>query len=66
MKSFKIWKDWLVAFALTFAFVAQKLTNQISWNWWEVTSPIWMLAGIYVVLFLIVFIWYKVSNIKKK
>lgn len=66
MKGFKIWKDWLIAFALTFAFVAQKLTNQIDWNWWEVTSPIWVLAGIYVALFLIVFVWYKISKIKKK
>lgn len=66
MKSFKIWKDWLIAFALTIAFVAQKITNQIDWSWWDVTSPIWLLAGTYVGLFLIVFVWYKISKVKKK
>lgn len=66
MKSFKIWKDWLISFALTIAFVVQKLTNQIDWNWWEITSPIWGLASIYVTLFTIVFIWFQISKLFKK
>ncbi len=66
MKSFKIWKDWMVAYALAIAFLVQKLTNQIDWSWWEVTSPIWVLSGIYVSLFLIVFVWYNIRKTKKK
>jgi hypothetical protein len=39
----------LVAF-LTFTFTALKLCHIISWSWWWVTSPLWIAAGILLLL----------------
>tara|TARA_R110002051_G_scaffold204723_2_gene270826 strand:+ start:346 stop:519 length:174 start_codon:yes stop_codon:yes gene_type:complete len=35
---------------LFFIFLVLKLTNNIDWSWWWVTSPIWISSAIAVVL----------------
>jgi hypothetical protein len=35
---------------LTVAFIVLKLTNVISWSWWWVLSPLWIVAGIVVIV----------------
>jgi hypothetical protein len=37
-------------------FLVLKLTGNIDWSWWWVTSPLWILTLLYVGLFLITFI----------
>ena len=41
---------------LTVAFIVLKLAGFIDWSWWWVLSPIWITAGIALVLLLIVFV----------
>ena len=36
--------------ALTLLFIALKLTNQISWSWVWVLSPVWISASVLAVL----------------
>ena len=38
---------------LTILFIALKLIGVISWSWWWVLSPIWILALIIVICFLV-------------
>ena len=38
---------------LTILFVALKLTGQIDWSWWWVTSPLWIGAAVVVLILLI-------------
>lgn len=33
-----------------------KLTGVISWSWWWVTSPIWIVAALFVIIAIIAFI----------
>ena len=33
-------------------FLTLKLTNNIDWSWWWVTSPIWIPLGIILIVFL--------------
>lgn len=35
---------------LTIVFVVLKLTNVIDWSWWWVLSPIWIVAGLVLLL----------------
>ena len=37
-------------------FLILKLTHTIEWSWWWVTSPLWISAGLAVILFIIVVI----------
>lgn len=62
----KIYKEWLVAFALVVLMASQKLVGAIDWSWWIVTSPIFGLVATYVLVFLIVFAWFKLSKLFKK
>lgn len=39
---------------LTVAFVVLKLTNHINWSWLWVLSPIWISAGIGIMLLVII------------
>jgi hypothetical protein len=32
-------------------FLILKLTNTIDWSWWWVTSPLWIPAGILLIIF---------------
>lgn len=37
-------------------FLVLKLTGVISWSWWWVTSPIWIVAALFVMIAIIAFI----------
>ena len=39
---------------LFIVFLVLKLTNTIDWSWWWVTSPLWISAGLVIVVLLIV------------
>jgi uncharacterized membrane protein YdjX (TVP38/TMEM64 family) len=39
-------------------FLTLKLTNNINWSWWWVTSPIWIPFSIFIVLFLSAFLFF--------
>lgn len=48
-------------------FLVLKLTHQIDWSWWWVTSPLWIPVAAVVVVWLLVFAWatfmdYKIKN----
>ena len=62
----KIYKEWLVAFALVVLMVVQKLTGAIDWSWWTITSPIWGLLSVYVLIFIILIIWFQFKKLTKK
>lgn len=40
---------------LTVLFVGLKLTNFIDWSWWWVLSPLWISAGLVLVIIGVVF-----------
>lgn len=42
---------------LSLIFVILKLTKQIDWTWWAVTSPIWILGlfGLVLIFILLIF-----------
>ena len=43
---------------LTVAFVVLKLTEVVQWSWWWVLSPVWIVAGLYVLFLLVaVLVW---------
>ena len=42
--------------ALTLIFIVLKLTNNISWSWIWVLSPIWIIADFVIVIFVIIMI----------
>ena len=39
---------------LTVVFITLKLCNIINWSWWWVLSPIWITAGIVIIVLLVV------------
>lgn len=39
-----------LATALFLVFLTLKLTNQIDWSWWWVTSPLWMPIALLVLI----------------
>lgn len=41
---------------LTIVFIVLKLTKLISWSWWWVLSPLWISAGLGVLIVVIGFI----------
>jgi hypothetical protein len=43
----------LLAVLLTVAFVVLKLCNVITWSWWWVISPIWIYAGLSILIIVI-------------
>ena len=59
---------------LCFTYAVLKLTNVITWSWWWVTSPIWIIWGfgllalVIIVVFAAVFVFvdWIVYKIKKK
>ena len=44
-------------------FLTLKLTNNINWSWWWVTSPIWIPLCIAIIIFLVVFIFFLIWGI---
>ncbi len=47
---------------LTILFVYLKLTSQITWSWWWVLSPCWIVAGLCVIAVLVGVIWAAVES----
>lgn len=41
---------------LAIAFIVLKLTKVINWSWWWVLSPIWITAGLAIIILIIVII----------
>lgn len=48
----------LLVILLTVLFVGLKLTNCIDWPWWLVISPLWITAGIGILLLISVLMLY--------
>ena len=48
------------------AFVVLKLIGVIDWSWWWVLSPIWIMLGVVVLVFVGVYIYVAAKNIIKK
>lgn len=48
------------------AFVVLKLVGVIDWSWWWVLSPIWIMLGVAVLVFVGVYIYVVAKNIIKK
>lgn len=46
-------------------FIALKLTNVIDWPWWVVLAPIWGPIALVVVIFTIIYVYSKASNIRR-
>lgn len=47
---------------LTILFIGLKLTNYIDWSWWWVLSPLWIAAGVVMLLIAIVAAVYVISD----
>lgn len=47
---------------LTVLFIGLKLTGYIAWSWWWVLSPLWISAGIAVVVLLAFLVWVAVFD----
>ena len=47
---------------LTVAFVVLKLCNVIEWSWWWVISPLWIYAGLSVIVFIIALIIFIIAD----
>lgn len=41
--------------ALFIVFLILKLTGVIAWSWWWITSPLWVIPLIYLILFVCFF-----------
>lgn len=48
--------------ALFIVFFILKLTGVIAWSWWWITSPLWVVPLIYLILF----IWFFCEEILKQ
>ena len=44
------------------AFVVLKLCNVIEWSWWWVISPLWIYAGLSVIVFIIALIIFIIAD----
>lgn len=50
---------------LTLLFIALKLTGAIGWSWWWVLSPVWITAGLVLVIFVIVGLFWLIACLLK-
>jgi phosphoglycerol transferase MdoB-like AlkP superfamily enzyme len=39
-----------LGFVLFVVFLVLKLTHVVAWSWWWVTAPLWISAGLYVLI----------------
>ena len=46
-----------LASVLTIVFIVLKLVGTINWSWWWVLSPLWISAGLWLILLIIVVAW---------
>lgn len=49
---------------LTILFIALKLTHYIDWSWWWILSPLWISAGVVIIVLLVILIVYIVLHLK--
>lgn len=47
---------------LTVIFMILKLTGVINWSWWWVLSPLWICISVAILIYLGIYIYFKVSN----
>ena len=47
---------------LFIVFLILKLTNTIDWSWWWVTSPLWISAGLAIIILLIALLIVKLAS----
>lgn len=47
---------------LTILFIGLKLGGVIAWSWWWVLSPLWISAGLALVVFAVVLLWLAVFD----
>lgn len=64
----KIVKSGGISFAgaLTVAFVVLKLLGIINWSWWWIVSPLWISAGIGLIVIIILLIILVILEIKER
>jgi len=45
-------------------FLVLKLTGNITWSWWWVTSPLWISAGLFLMIlpFILIFAYWKYKD----
>ena len=46
-----------LASVLTIVFIVLKLVGTNNWSWWWVLSPLWISAGLWLILLIIVVAW---------
>lgn len=51
--------------ALTITFIVLKLTNVIGWSWVWVLSPLWITAGLVLVLFLLFSLGFLIYHVRQ-
>jgi hypothetical protein len=51
-----------LASLLTVLLVGLKLGNVIDWSWWWVLSPLWISAGLSVLIIAILWLWVEVLD----
>jgi len=47
---------------LAIAFIVLKLLGHITWSWWWVLSPLWIPAGLLLIIFLIIVLFVVIGN----
>jgi hypothetical protein len=47
---------------LTIVFIVLKLLGKITWSWWWVLSPLWISAGLTILVLLGILIWVLAVN----
>ena len=50
---------------LGIVFIVLKLCKVIDWSWWWVTSPLWGLAALAVLVFMVVCVMFIIKQINK-
>lgn len=53
-------------FILFTVFLTLKLTNNIDWSWWWVTSPIWIPIAFVVTIVIVIVFFYTIHQIFKQ
>ena len=51
---------------LAVAFIVLKLCGVIDWSWWWVLSPIWIPAGIVLIVLAVIFCIIIIQNLRRK
>lgn len=46
-----------LTFVVFLIFLILKLTGNISWSWWWVSSPLWITAGFFMIALMLLIFW---------